>query len=484
MNKAFAVLTLLFTAACASEKNTVQPEKSGASNPVDEINGANLEKFGGNPSFMVAPGVLADKDKKQVVVLAEMRGESQPEIEFLLLSRNSGHDYEALAVSMADARDIHKALEFIGMTPGRGVAYSKFRFWPKGERVIVHVQSLDAKKYPIRIEDLLNDNRTGKTMKKSGFVFTGSVTMDSPDNPSNKIYAAQDREPGSIISDYNEPETVLDVPLFATQESTYGHLMRIKPFSFSTNELVKIIMEPEFKDGQKRIMDCVLEIAPMDEADAAAHAARNNTAAEQSLDAVFSLKDNDGASLTKRPGLNGVLEALSSLVEKNRDPFVSLKFDDKLKLKTIAAVCRLLENIESANGIRVEPPPSGHLYFKAFNPNPKYLDKKERIVHPWELRLTRGKNGVLEGKLTQTENEWKDDDPSNPVLKVTEFNVPDPAALRKELDDEAERKSKAEKSPNIHVILIITKPDAAYGEITAFIKPVLNTHSTIHVYME
>lgn len=430
-----------------------------------------------NPNLLVRPDLVADRTKKQVSFFAETTALSQPEIEFLLVTRNSGHDYEALAISLAEARDIHQALEFIGMKPGRCVDYRKFAFWPKGERVLVSVKDAKKEDSPaVRTENLLADDRTGTTMKEEGFVFTGSIMIENPEEPGKKIYAAQGREPGSIISDYNEPETVLDVPVFAQQDVTYGHLKRRENFPFASNTLLKVIMEPELTNGTTRVKECTLEISPGE--------AIAEGGDESGVTSKLTLKDADGSILNKKPGVAGLFEAVSSMVNRKQDPFVTLKFADNLRLADVAKIVKIIQNIESPTGIRVEPPAPGHLYYKAFNPNPKYLDRKERMVHPWELRLEKDKKGVLRGKLTQTEMVWKDEDPSNPEYKTIDYPVPTPQSLRKELDDEAARKKSEEKTPNIAVILVIIKPDVTYGELTSFMKAVLSTHSTIHVFLE
>ena len=59
--------------------------------------------------------------------------------EFFIIGEQSGHGYEAVAVSFASAADIVDGLVFIGMERGRPVDFEKLCLWPKGERVKVSV---------------------------------------------------------------------------------------------------------------------------------------------------------------------------------------------------------------------------------------------------------------------------------------------------------------------------------------------------------
>jgi hypothetical protein len=399
-----------------------------------------------------------------VVVQTEALRPNQPP-EFFLVAENSGHDYEALAVALARPSDIHKALVFIGVEPGRPYDPAKLQLWPKGERIIVTFADDPAapKVRRIRVERLFKDDRTGKTLPEKGFGFVGSFMIDSTDHPGATVYAADVRGPNSVLSGYNEPVTVLDVPYQAPQGAVYEHLSVTADWDFPTNGLIQAILEPEYKDGKKRVMDLVLGVGP-----------KPGTPGVAASDLRLSLKAGT-RELNSDATLKGMLEAVSGLVDKGQDPFVSLQVETNMTLKALHDLCVVLASVDTEKGMRLEPPLPGHLYYKAFIPDPSFLDREKRIAQPWELRLVRRESaGGLTGILTRIEEVWKDDG-GRPDLKLTNYEVATPEALKKTIN---------ENGPGLPVILVITQPSVTHGQLMTFLAPVLPTHSTIHVFLK
>jgi len=462
-NKLMWVLSLL-AVGCALAGDEVAPSLREANKAaVDKAYRENLEKYKDNADWLVSPGVLADRKQKRVVVQTEAIRPNQPP-EFFLVAENSGHDYEALAIALAKPSDIHKALVFIGMEPGRPCDTTKLQFWPKGERVVVtftdEAATTNARR--VRAEQVFKDDRTGKPLPERGFVFVGSQMVNSTDNPGTKVYAADARGPNSILSSYNEPLTVLDVPYQAPQGTEYEHLSMSADWNFPTNRLIQAVLEPEYKDGKKRVMDLLLHVG-----------VKPGTADAGLKDLFFSLKSGD-SELNSDFTLKGMLETVSGLVDKGHDPFVSLQFDTNLTVTVLHDFCVLLTSVDSEKGMRLEPPRPGHVYYKAFNPDPAFLDREKRIAQPWELRLTCQKSGDVTGVLTRIEQIWKDDQ-LRPDLKPTYYEVPTPEALKQALE---------QNGPGLPVILVIAQPAVTHGQMMAFLEPVLPIYSTIHVFVE
>jgi hypothetical protein len=161
---------------------------------------------GAQSNLFIRPGLIADRTGQIVRITATTTSlKANDPVEFPLITRDSGKDYEALAVSQASALDIHESLRFIGLEPGRGVDPTQLRFWPKGDRVkmVFHVADTRAPSGPIlplRVEHLIQDTRTGKTLPETGLVFTGSEWVPAGDQPTGKVYAADAFGPGSIAS--------------------------------------------------------------------------------------------------------------------------------------------------------------------------------------------------------------------------------------------------------------------------------------------
>jgi hypothetical protein len=62
-----------------------------------------------------------------------------------------------------------------------------------------------------------------------------------------------------------------------------------------------------------------------------------------------------------------------------------------------------------------------------------------------------------------------------PELKITECDVADPAAFAAELSS---------RGPGLPVILVFADPSVRYGQLMAYIRPVLETHPTVYVFVE
>ena len=461
MIKRLVLATILVSAGCLRAEDTPAPSvreknRAAAGNAYQE----NLEKYKGNADMLVLPGLVADRKEKRVVVQAETTALHEGEIaEFALIGENSGHDYEALALSFAKPSAVHKALEFIGMQAGKPCSEPKQQFWPKGERVLMSfARGAGA---PIRVEKLVDDGRTGAALPESGLVFTGSMTINSADPAGAKAYAADAQGPNAIASNYNEPQTVLDVPRHSPQAVVYQHLRASRNLTFPTNSLIQVIIEPEHKDGTKRVVDLRLEVSP-----------RPETAGAAVSDLAFSLKAGDKA-VTREPTLKSVLEEVSALVAKGHDPFVSLQLDGRLGVKAIRDLCVVLMSIDTEKGLRMEPPLSGHLYYKAFAPDPAFLDRESRIAQPWELDLSV-RDAKVGGVLTQIEQIWTDG-VARPELKATDYTVATPEALKEAL---------AKYGPGLPVILVKAPPPLSHEQLMTFLTPSLKTHPTVHVFVK
>ena len=402
------LLVVTMTACASAQPEPGKPAKTDSKGPtsrernkavIQKLHEKHLKAYAGNAEFLVLPGLLADRKSKRIVIQAESTGltaKGHPP-EFFIIGEKSGHDYEALAMSFAKAGDIHKALLFIGMQSGRRVNFEKLQFWPKGERVSLIFKAEVAGKTigPVGIDSLFLDKQTGKPLAHVGLVFTGSAFVDSLKEPGKKVYAADTYDPHSIAANYNEPTSTLDVPRQAPQKETYNNLAVNPDYIFPNQCLLEIIIEPEYKDGKKRVVDLQLFVNPV----------AGNPGMEPA-DLAFQLKNAQGKMLNKTPKINGVLKAFTSLTENGHDPFVTVIFGDNLTLKAAHAVCSILLSIDIDKGIRMEPPLAGPLYYRAHVPDKRYKDRESRYAQPWELKLSK-KDGQLSGILTQIEQIWK-----------------------------------------------------------------------------
>jgi hypothetical protein len=410
------------------------------------------------PDVMKRPGLIADRIAHRITLSARPTGlaPSGNPPEFLLVGPNSGHDYEAVAVSQAQAGDVHDALVFIGMPEGRPYSTDKLQLWPKGERANIKFRwSVDGKAArEMSVCRLLRDNRTGQPPPDAGWVFVSARARDREEKEKRTVCMADVYEPNSIISTYNEPATVFDLPRMAPQGAEYGHILLNPEMLIPTNAALEVVIEPEHTDGFRRVVDMKLGVKP--------------GGGDTSL---FDLRG--GPVNLNGAAINKALEAFSALNDAGHDPFVTVSFDAGLTIRQAQVVCGVLNAIETEKGIRVEPPPAGEVFYRAFLPDEKNREREQRLAQPWELRFEQAGDG-LRTTLVQIKESWREES-TKPDLVVEKIPTPAPEDLKREL---------ATRGPGMRVILVFAPGDMRYGELVRFLGPVLDEYQTIFVFVE
>lgn len=373
-----------------------------------------------NDALFVRPGLIADRRARSVCVYAEgLPLNPGDPVEFALISEQSGKDYEALAVSFAQPSDIHRALEFIGLTAGAPTDPARLRFWPRGERVRMTFARLetDGTATPLGLaETTVLDTRTGTTLPEAGFVFCGGDWVapgEAADATTGRVYAADVYSPNAIVSVYNEGHTVLDVPRRAPQSEVYTFQVPNPAQRLPPGRLLKVTLTPLFPDGADRLVDWSIRLQNM----------TNGVAG-------FSVEDARGQPLLQRQPAEAVAAAAKGVVMAGRDLFAVITPDDALSLGALTSACATVSRWEDTCGVRVEPPPEGHAYYKAFLPNPAHRDRSQRPIQPFELALSDSPGGAT-GVLSLITEEWKEnaDSPlyheaSWPVHTPTDMTAP------------------------------------------------------------
>ena len=430
---------------------------------VQAFDAARLKQYGGQDNFMVRPGLLADKTGRIVRVSAEsLRLEPGSPAEFPLVTATSGKDYEAHAVAFAAALDIHNALQFIGLKPGHGVDAGALQFWPRGDRVAVTFHYQDptlTNQVHIPAARLTIDTRTGKTLPENGFVFTGSEWTEVTEPVTGRVYAADAFTPGCIVSHYNERTTVLDVPRRDAQSEVYSYQVPNPALRLPSNQVIEVTFEPYFKDGRAHDFDFVLTVGP---------GSGSNTA-----DLAYTLQDAAGQPVNTNRTLSGVLDVLEGFSGIDQAAYLTFHPEESLTMVSLQKVARLLDKLDSEHGVRVDAPPPGHPYFRAFLPNEQHRKREARPALAAELILENGATGAT-GTLVLVSMEWKGDD-STPTFSETRLPVPTAAQLIPALTSK-------EDVPG--VILAFVPPSMRYGAFREFVAPLLQRKTILYVFIE
>ena len=431
---------------------------------VHQMDDARIKDYLGRPEFMVKPGLLADRTGRVVHVAAEsIHLNPGDPVEFPLVTQGSGKDYEALAVSFSSALDLHEALQFIGLTAGRGVDASRLQFWPKGDRVKVVFHYTDTGSTApamrhIPVERLIHDTRTSKTLPETGFTFTGSQWEPGLDPATGKVYAADAFSPGAIVSIYNESSTVLDVPKRVSQNEVYTFQTPNPDYLLPSNQLIEITLEPFFKDNKPHHLDLSLRVAP---------ATDNPT----NTDLLYSLHSFQNGVINTNQTVNGLLAALERLGVQ--EVFVTVRPDGSTPLASLQKMAGLLYSLDNENGIRIEAPPPGEPYFKAFLPNERHRKREDRPAQAAELHLSEV-SGIATGVLVWVDSEWKGDD-SSPVFRETRITAATPEVLSSAI---------AAKEEVPSVMLVFAPATLRYGVLRDFLAPILKKKMILYVFKE
>ncbi len=459
------------TLTCALLATVTAYGDSAATNPVPTPRETNKRIVAGwherdaamartNAALFVRPGLFADRAARRVRVYGEsIRLNLGDPVEFLLISESSGKDYEAMAVSFAAPSDLHRALEFIGLKPGGPVNADGLRFWPRGERVRMTFDLLaaDGSVTPVgAAESTIFDTRTNAPLRETGFVFCGGRWTTPPDDTpaTGLVYAADVFSPNALVSIYNEGNTVLDLPRRAPQSEVYTFQVPNPDRRLPAAGLLQATFTPLFTDSGTRLVDWTMRLR--NAADGAAS---------------FTVTDAAGKTVLDAQSAAAVTAAAKAVIASGHDLFSVFVPDDAVTLGSLTSACAAVETMEDTLGLRVEPPPAGHPYYKTFLPSEAHRDRANRPMQPFELVWSASSPGTT-GILSLATEEWKGGD-DEPVYRHTSWPVASPGDL---------------SAPFSHkdapaVLLMFAPPTMSYGRIRSYAAVAVARRMIVYVFI-
>jgi len=434
-----------------------------------------LRKFGGDTHLLIRPGLMADRRTRRVEVRVERSavGPDAP-CEFLVVDESSDHGYESLLIAFARPSHIHEALRFIGMEPGQSFHPPSQRFWAKGERFHLSVVATNTR--PIRVESLLMDRRTGRPLPGDGFFFTGSRKVPSSHDPMELAYAADAFQPKAVVSLFSTPYAVLEVPRSMPKEIVYRNTTVNPDVTIAEGTLLNLVIEPALPTGLSSVKDLVLQV------DAGPQPGNPSGSDVEALASLrFQLRDGSTV-LNREPTLVSVVGVMAALDRSRHDPFLTLRWSSGIPLGAARALAGILASLDREQGVRIEPPWPGDLYYRAFTPDRQLLDRDERPFHPLELALEE-KEGRISGRLLLMESVWNEGS-SRSTIEFLERPIPGPADLHREWVSDQEGARNAGRRPRPAVMLVFAPSHLTMGALTAFLEPGLTNHTAIHLLLD
>ena len=358
MKRALGWVALVATLACGAEParapmdwNVMQPET------IDAWKDANN-----------APdGVVADTAAHTVRFLVEATGLAPAEpAEFFAIGPLSDRAYESLFVTVPSPAAIADALERVGVPRGVPSDILGARLWPSGEKLTLTATPVSTNAPALAFADLLNDTAE----KEEGAILHAPVLYTGGARDAGGMPYAATNIPCAVFALYNHAPSLLQLDGQFDQATTYGRFHAKK--AYPAGSLFELTLR---WDGRTTVLfrDVALTVQTLKEkltalrADAAAH-----------------------------------------------DLFVRLSFGEGTTVGDAAKIAQALALVDG-KGLKMDGPPPGQFFFRAFLPDPAWRARPGRIFQPFEVHVAA--DGAK--KFIFIEEDWSGEG-LDPVLKPHE----------------------------------------------------------------
>lgn len=399
-------------------------------------------------------GLLADEKKGEVLFLGEFcdLGKNAV-IEFFIVSETSDRDYESLVRSFAAPGDIIRAVESLGIRRGRNVDYRKMRFWPYGSKVEVSLSPLSPGADPVfrPIQEYVTDMASKSRHGAKSFVYCGSV--DDKTSPGRRLCDTE--PPGSILSLYNEPLTVIDTPVRASQSSVYERYRNAASHGFEPFGLCIVRIRPAGDEAGGRLADCTLSFVPGNDGVLCDYAT--------------------GGKAAERLGVSNLVERLSAETKGGADLFATVGFSDEMSLSDAVSAAGVVSHLEGASLVKIKEVPPGSVYHGGFSPNQSWREPGKRPTQPWVLKFNEPADGKLSVEMVKTNEDWSDKESLDPVLTEEKFR----ASSREEVLSVMER-----EGHGLPVLLVFAPASMKLGAFMPTVRALLDRHPTVYFFPE
>ena len=160
----------------------------------------------------------------------------------LFLCRRNTKEHESVVSADIDARQVHLALIAAGAKEGSPVKFEPKYQPATGSTIKITVEyEQDGKTVSVPAQQWVRDSKTRKELPHP-WVFGGSQLFDHPDDPKQKVYAAN--AGGDVICVSNFPDAMLDLPVNSPNDDADRQYEAFTEHIPPLGTKVTVILEP------------------------------------------------------------------------------------------------------------------------------------------------------------------------------------------------------------------------------------------------
>ena len=312
-------------------------------------------------------GVVVDASARSVRFLVEATGLDKADpAEFFAIGPLSDRSYESFFVTVPSPAAIAEAIERTGVPRGVPPNIAGARLWPCGEKLTLAATPVSTNGPALAFADLLTD----MAEKEEGAILQAPVVYTGGARDESGAVVAATNIPCAVFALYSHTPSLLQLNGQFDQSTVYGR------FHAKTTYAAGSLFELTLRwDGQTTVLRRDVELT------------------------IPSLKEK--------------LSALRADAAAH-DLFVRLSFGGETTVGEAAEIAGALSLVDG-KGLKMDGPPAGQFFFRAFLPDPAWRARPGRLFQPFEVHVAA--DGAK--KFVFVEEDWSGEG-LDPVLKPRE----------------------------------------------------------------
>ena len=370
-------------------------------------------------------GVAVDVTTRTVRILVEATGLGPADTaEFFAIGPLSDRSYESFFVTVASPAAIADAIERVGVPRGVPPDIAGARLWPCGEKLTLTATPVSTNGHDLAFADLLVD----KAEKEEGAILPAPVVYTGGARDSSGAVVAATNIPCAVFALYSHTPSLLQLNGQFDQSTVYGRFHAKK--EWPAGSLFELTLR---WDGRTTVLRRDVELTV--------------------------------------PTLKEKLTALRADAAAH-DLFVRMSFGESVTVGEAADIAGALSLVDG-KGLKMDGPPPGKFFFRAFQPDPAWRERPGRIFQPFEVHVAA--DGAK--KFVFVEEDWSGEG-LDPVLKPRET----PFAEWTELSGLIARTG--EQGSKINVLFLFAPRTTPVAALTPAVSAAGDRIGTFYVFAE